>query len=68
MKKSVIIWSCVLVLLSSCAAEFNRVYKTTNYDYKYEYAKQMFAEGQFAKATTLLEELVLHQYILKLNS
>lgn len=58
MKKSVIIWSCVLVLLSSCAAEFNRVYKTTNYDYKYEYAKQMFAEGDFTKAITLLEELV----------
>ena len=58
MKKTVIIWSCALVLLSSCAAEFNRVYKTNDYDFKYEYAKQMFAEGQFAKATTLLEELV----------
>ena len=58
MKKIIVTLSCVMLLLSSCAAEFNRVYKSTDYDFKYDYAKQMFAQGKFMKATTLLEELV----------
>lgn len=58
MKKNLIILACIVVLFSGCAAEFNRVYKTTDYNYKYEYAKQLFAVGKYSQAETLLRELV----------
>ena len=59
MKKKTIIALCVTALLSSCATEFNRVYKSDDNDYKYEYAKQCFAMGEFQHATSLLQDLVL---------
>lgn len=43
--------------LSSCG-EYNKVLKSTDYEYKYEAAKAYFAKGQNAKAATILEELV----------
>ena len=57
MKKNLLILAFA-ALLCSCATEFNRVYKSTDYDYKYEYAKQCFAEGKYGHAVTLLQELV----------
>lgn len=45
-------------MLSSCAGEFNRVFKSTDYDYRYEYAKQSFAEGKYVRAVTLLQDLI----------
>lgn len=59
MKKSNLLLLCMAVLLSSCASEFNRVYKTADNDYKYEYAKQCFAMGKFQQATSLLQDLVM---------
>ena len=50
--------ACVALLLSSCAGEFNKVYKSQDYDYRYEYAKQSFAEGKYGHAVTLLEDMV----------
>lgn len=61
MKKSLFILASSVLLLCSCAAEFNRVYKSSDYDYKYEFAKQCFAEGKFNQAITLLQELVTIQ-------
>ncbi|MGN1263065.1 MAG: outer membrane protein assembly factor BamD [Prevotella sp.] len=61
MNKPLYILLPVLLLLCSCATEFNRVYKTTDYDYKYEFAKQCFAEGKYSQAITLLQELVTIQ-------
>lgn len=58
MKKCIIIGSCALILLTSCAGEFNKVYKSTDNAYKYEYAKEQFALGKFQKAASLLEQLV----------
>lgn len=49
------------VLLSSCAQEFNQVYKSPDYAYKYEYAKECFVNGQYTQATTLLQELIIQQ-------
>jgi outer membrane protein assembly factor BamD len=49
---------CCLFILVSCAGEFNRVYKTTDYAYKYEYAKECFAKGKYAQSISLLQELV----------
>ena len=46
------------LLLSGCAGEFNKVYKSSDFDYRYEYAKQCFAEGQYTRAETLLRDMV----------
>jgi outer membrane protein assembly factor BamD len=58
MKKSVIMLICALALFSSCVGEFTRVCKSTDYDYKYEYAKQLFATRKFNQAIILLQEVV----------
>ena len=47
-----------MLFLSSCAGEFNRVYKSADNSYKYEYAKEAFANNKFQQASVLLEELV----------
>ena len=49
------------MLLTGCANEFNQVYKTSDYSYKYEYAKECFAKGKNSRATTLLQDLVTLQ-------
>ncbi len=46
------------LLFSGCAHEFNQVYKSQDYNYKYEYAKECFARGKYSQAITLLEEIV----------
>ena len=58
MKKNLFIIVGIALLLSSCAGEFNKVYKSTDDDYRYEYAKQCFAEGKYVHAVTLLEGLI----------
>ena len=58
MKKSVIITFFSALLFSSCASEFNRIYKYGDSEAKYEYAKEAFARGKFQQASTLLQELV----------
>ena len=57
MKIRLIIMS-VALLLTGCAGEFNKVYKYSDMDYRYEYAKQCFAEGRFSHAETLLQDLI----------
>ena len=58
MKKSVIITFFSALLFSSCASEFNRIYKYGDSEAKYEYAKEAFARSKFQQASTLLQELV----------
>lgn len=50
-----------LLLFSSCVNEFNQVYKSSDNEMKYEYAKECFARGKYVKASTLLQELVTIQ-------
>ena len=50
-----------VLLLTGCANEFNRVYKTSDYTYKYEYAKECYAQGKYVRASTLLQTLVTMQ-------
>ncbi len=45
------------VVLTSCG-DYNKVIKSTDYEYKYEAAKSYFAKGENTKAATLLEELI----------
>ncbi len=58
MKKLTFIAAGFALLLSSCANEYNQVLKSGDYNYKYEYAKQCFADGKFTRASSLLQELV----------
>ena len=58
MKIRTIILCSAAVFLTGCAGEFNRVIKSDDFDYRYEYAKQSFAEGKFSRAEMLLQDLI----------
>ena len=58
MKKTILISACFALLMSSCANQFNQVYKSQDYNLKYEYAKQYFAFGKYSRAATLLNDLI----------
>lgn len=62
MRKLVALSPLVLVLLlCSCAKEFNNVYKTDDLSYKYEYSKECYAKGKYVRADNLLQDLVMVQ-------
>ena len=58
MKKLLFLTTLTLLLLSSCR-NYNALQKTTDYDYKYEAAKQAYAAGHYTRAYQLLDELIL---------
>ena len=51
MKKNIFILVCFALMMGSCAGEFNKVFKSSDSDYKYEYAKEAFAMGKFQHAS-----------------
>lgn len=61
MNRNIIIFSCLALLLSGCANEFNRIYRSQDNIYKYECAKQYYAVGKFQQAATLLQDIVTSQ-------
>lgn len=60
-KKIIIAMAGSLLMFTSCVNQFNQVYKSSDNDTKYEFAKECYAKGKFIKATTLLQELVTIQ-------
>lgn len=58
MKRNLFVIVVASVLASGCANELNKVYKSTDYDYRYEYAKQCFAFGKYGNAESLLLDLI----------
>jgi len=58
MTRHIITLSAIALALTGCAGEFNKVFKTSDYDYRYEYAKQCYAEGKYTRATTLLQDAI----------
>ena len=56
MKK--IIYLMITGLLCASCGEYNKLLKSTDYELKYSYAKKYFNEKKYAKAATLLEEVV----------
>ena len=46
------------IVLSSCNS-YNQVLKSTDFDYKYEAAKECYTAGQYTRAYQLLEELII---------
>lgn len=57
MKKNLIIALLAVFVLSSCG-QYNKLLKTTDYMYKYEAAKNYFANGQYGRASILLNDLI----------
>ena len=57
MKKYIIIALVSGSVLTSCG-EYNKVLKSTDYEYKFEAAKSYFGKGQNTKAAAILEELI----------
>ena len=57
MKKYIVLALLSAGVFSSCG-EYNKVLKSTDYEYKYEAAKSYFAKGQNSKAAAILEELI----------
>lgn len=58
MKKNLVLVILAALVLSSCG-EYNKLLKSTDYEYKYEAAKNYFAKGQYNKAATLLNEVIM---------
>ena len=55
MKKNIIITLLAAASLTSCG-EYNKLLKSTDYEYKYEAAKNYFAKGQYNRSATLLNK------------
>lgn len=58
MKKNLFVILLATLLVSSCG-EYNKLLKSTDYEYKYEAAKNYFAKGKYNRSATLLNELIV---------
>lgn len=54
---SIILLFSAIITFSSCG-EYQKVLKSNDYTYKFEYAKKAFEEKKYAQATTLLKDVV----------
>ena len=57
MKHSLLPIVCVAMVLVSCG-KYDSIVKTQDYEYKYEAAKQYYAEGQYNRAALLLQDVL----------
>lgn len=57
MKKQLLIAMGVAMLFTSCG-EYNKVLKSSDYNYKYEYAKKAFELQKYSQASAILTDLV----------
>ncbi len=57
MKFFPILCACAVALLAGCT-DYNQLVKTQDYEYKYEAAKQYYAQGQYNRAATLLQDVL----------
>ena len=54
---SIILLFSAIITFSSCG-EYQKVLKSNDYTYKFEFAKKAFEEKKYAQATTLLKDVV----------
>lgn len=52
----IVITLCAAALLTACG-EYNKAMKSTDYNYKFEYAKRAFEQKKYAQAYTLLSDV-----------
>ena len=55
--KKLLLLLAVVFLMSSCG-EYQRVQKSNDYDYKFEYAKNAFEQKKYVQAATLLKDCI----------
>jgi len=48
----------VFVLLLSGCSDYNKIVKSTDYEFKYKKALEYYEDGQFVRSSTLLKELI----------
>jgi len=48
----------ILLLVVSACSDYNKILKSTDYEFKYKKAVEFYEEGEYAKAGTLFQELV----------
>lgn len=58
MKKLFFVGLISVLAFSSCGS-YNKVLKSSDYDYKYEAAKEYYSSGHYVKAYQLLEDLIM---------
>lgn len=58
MKQTFLLIISVTMLLVASCADYNRIVKTPDYLYKYEAAKQYYAQGQYNRAATVLNDII----------
>lgn len=59
MRKTIIACACACICMLSCRTGFNAEFKSTDIDYKYEAAKQYYAQGKYSLASQLLEDVFM---------
>ncbi len=55
--RNLFLLAVVAALTSSCG-EFNSIYRSTDINLKYEYAKKYFEQGKYSRSAVLLEDVV----------
>lgn len=55
--KSLLLCAAISVMLCSCG-DYNKILKSADYNYRYEAAKQFYADGQYTKAVVLLQDVI----------
>jgi len=50
---------CAILSASSCQNTFNNVFKSDDYVYRYEYAKELYFRGKYIQCYELLEQMVM---------
>ena len=63
MKKISIIACMLTLIIATSCADYNRVVKTQDYEYKYEVAKQYYAEGMYNRAALLIQDVFLYSKV-----
>ncbi|WP_163707178.1 outer membrane protein assembly factor BamD [Mangrovibacterium lignilyticum] len=48
----------LLILLTTACSDFNKIVKSTDYEFKYKKALEYYEDGEFVRSSTLLKELV----------
>lgn len=57
MRSITIVFSLLIIVLASCG-DYNKILKSTDYEFKYKKAVEFYEEGEYVKAAGLFEELV----------
>lgn len=57
MMKIFTVFSLIIIVLTSCG-DYNKILKSTDYEFKYKKAVEYYEEGEYVKASGLFQELV----------